>query len=143
MGAEVTRDETVLKLQNGQTIVLGPNDVINQDREVEITLTCDNPKCRRSKTNSPTTITVDQKKAAADPLAVPESFSHSIKVVADPYVDQALWFCCAPCAKDYLTYNYVPPKTPRERMEEARKTQDALKAMQAAKKEQPQIWIPD
>lgn len=128
----VVIDKTVVvTTKDGQKIILQAEDQV--DVEQVVTLTCDNPKCRQGKDGTPTTFVVDELKAREDPLSIPETFSHSIKVVPDPYIDAALWFCCAKCTKDYLTYSYVPPKTPRERLEEAKHTQAAMQAMQQKK----------
>lgn len=131
MGAEFSKPVTLVKCKDGQTIILNDEDTIEQDQT--ITLTCDSPKCRQSKEQTPTRIVFEAQQVQKDPLALPDSFSHSVKMFPDPHTDLALWFCCAQCTKDYLTYTYVPPKTARERMEEVKRTQEAMQAMQQQK----------
>lgn len=149
MGADI---QHILTRKDGTVIVLTPKDkirqatvittqdgteiVVNEDEDkidAHVTLTCDSPKCQsRHEIDKPVTIEVDEAKAKVDPLSVPETFWQSIKIVPDPRRDFAMWFCSSQCTKDFLTYTYVPPKTPREMLDGQKLTDEAMKAIEAA-----------
>lgn len=95
--------------------------------ETKVTIICDGPKCaERHKVNAinggasegfPTTIVFFTEKMKSDPFSVPDAFFRLIEMVVDPGSRGTVTFCSMGCAKDYLTYVYQVPESPREQRE--------------------------
>jgi hypothetical protein len=80
---------------------------------------CDNPKCE-SRHGKLSSFSWDEDLAKQDVSTLPDDFSLLIKIHPDPFrSDYFVLFCGAVCAKDYLVYTYVPPKTPRQLKKES------------------------
>lgn len=76
--------------------------------------TCSSKRCaaRHGKT---TELVWDETEAEKSVLALPEGFFKLLKIAFDPLDQtQAADVCSVQCAKDWLTYDFIPPKLPRQ-----------------------------
>lgn len=136
MGIKVTR-EFALE-QGDKTIVFNPEvDKIAESRAIG--LICDSPRCAARHGGKTTFLTWDEVQAEKDPASLPPGFSDIIKIYPDPLnAEYAVYVCSVSCAKDYLTYGYVPAKTPQQRLAELKVNPAAQQAIDA----QNQIPLP-
>lgn len=75
---------------------------------------CDNPKCE-SRHGKLSSFVWDEEQAKQDVSSLPDEFSKLIKIHPDPFRADYFVLLCGPvCAKDFLVYSYVPPKSPRQ-----------------------------
>lgn len=86
--------------------------------KTEIHVTCDGPHCGDN--NKPAfTFHWVQEEVQKDPTALPDPFFRQIRIVTNPEAPVEKAFCSALCVKDFFTYVYVTPQSPRERNEQA------------------------
>ena len=111
----------VIKTKDGT--VLQPSDITVDQKVVFV---CDSRRCG-SRHGVPTEIVWDEGEATKDIKALPDAFFRLIKIMPNP-MDQteALGFCSAQCGKDWLTYEYQPPRTGRAILKEAEDKQMVL-----------------
>jgi hypothetical protein len=103
-----------IALKDGQTIKI-------EDARPKSTVTwsCDSPRCA-SRNGVTTTVSFVQEDAVADPTSVPDEHAGLISAQVDAFDENKLvYLCSGQCAKDYFTYAYVRPKTPKQRLAKA------------------------
>lgn len=92
--------------------------------ETTITLTCSGPRCQaRNARPEPFTLTWVQEKLAQDPLSMPDSFFQVLKVGVNTSPATEYVFCGKECLRDWLTYSFIPPLSPRQQNERAKQEQ--------------------
>ena len=96
--------QNLVRLSNGQTLLLGPEDKIVK----EITIPCESPRCAsRRGQDKPVEFTFD------DQGTFPEAGDSFISLIlperspSNPGGPRC--FCSPGCVKDYLTYQYMAP----------------------------------
>jgi len=103
-----------IALKDGQTVKI-------EDARPKSTVTwsCDSPRCA-ARNGVTTTVSFVQEDAIADPTSVPDEHAGLISAQVDAFDENNLiYLCSAQCAKDYFTYAYVRPKTPKQRLSKA------------------------
>jgi hypothetical protein len=109
----VTTVRTIsIKDASGKVTLLTASDMVAE--ELDVTVTCGSSRCA-SRNGKQTTISWNSEEVKDDPNKIPDSFFKMIQIGFDPSdPNKKEVFCCAQCAKDYLTYDYVKPLSPRE-----------------------------
>lgn len=81
---------------------------------------CDSPRCASRHEGKTTFLTWTEETARADIFALSDDYTGLIRISPNPWnVDEVVMVCSAQCGKDYLTYAYARPKTPRQLKQEA------------------------
>lgn len=107
-------ESVILTLANGEEIVVGAEEKCRPNNTSVIT--CDGPRCHvHTGTDTPVTVFLNDERVRTDPTAAPDAFARFIKVQPSPYEDTTIEFCGARCLKDWLTYAYIAPFSPREK----------------------------
>lgn len=116
----------VFKNAGGQDIVLSHEEAASQRTETNIDFVCDGPRCAsRHDADEPVKFSYREEEASKNPESLPDSFFRFIPPFL-PYMGDTsviVGFCSAQCLKDWLTYSYQPPLSPRERNTQAIKAQ--------------------
>jgi hypothetical protein len=127
--------------------ILTKDGAVLQPKDIKVTSnvvwTCDSPRCA-ARHEKATELTWNEEEAQKDVLALPEGFFRIIKINYNPLdQNQAVAFCSPTCAKDYLTYVYFQPQTPKEQLaEQAEKLKINAAAKAAIDAENPQMKLP-
>jgi hypothetical protein len=109
----LTKRTYLIKNKDGVITRLTENDEILEQVEAEVT--CTGPHCGKSNPDGlPTKVAWNSDQVRDDPDGLPDQFYRLITLIPSPTEKQQLVFCCAGCVKDYLTYVYVKPQSPRE-----------------------------
>jgi|ERR1700733_8547135 len=117
MGVQVKRTYTITK--DGQTHVFSSDEMQAATPDTNITIICAGPKCaQRAGKDSPATLTWNEEAIQKDASAIPDDFFRLLKLTIDPGSPKEFSFCGQQCCRDFLTYVYVPSKSPREQMPE-------------------------
>lgn len=117
----------------GNKITVEATDKIQT--KTPVTMTCDGPKCgSRFQANNPTIVEWVEEEVQQHPELLPDAFWGFIRMGINPANPKELSFCGPQCAKDYLTYSYVAPKSYKEQMETIKKATDQALAMSEALK---------
>src|SRR5579885_36688 len=108
----------VFKNTSGQDIVLSHEEAASQRTETDIDFVCDGPRCAaRHNSDEPVKFSYREEEATKNPESLPDSFFRFIPPFL-PYMGDTsviVGFCSAQCLKDWLTYSYQPPLSPREK----------------------------
>jgi hypothetical protein len=109
----LTKRTILIKNKDGQVTKLTEQDEISEQIDVEVT--CAGPHCgKHNPDGQPTKVSWNSDQVKDDPDGLPDCFYRLITLIPDPQSKQQIVFCCAQCAKDYLTYTYVKPLSPKE-----------------------------
>ena len=124
---------------SGTKIVLNANDRLETETSCEFV--CDGPRCAaRQDKDAPTTFKWVEEEAKKTLDNLPDGFFRLIKLDTDPLDEKSgFLFCCPQCARDFLIYSYVPPKTSKERKAELKVTDEAQAAIDS---QNPQMKLP-
>jgi hypothetical protein len=107
------RRTVLIKDKEGKITQLTETDQVSEETEVNVT--CDSQRCgSRNTDGKPTVVAWNSEEVKADPTGAPDAFFRLITLIPDSANQKQLVFCSAGCAKDYLTYEYVKPLSPRE-----------------------------
>jgi hypothetical protein len=125
---------------NGQKMVIDSS--IKQD--VMCAFCCDSTRCSARNDGPNTFFSWNEEDAIRDATSLPDSFSGLIRIFPDPWqADYYVAVCSPQCGKDYLTYMYQRPKTPRQLKQEADERLKVNPEAQAAIDAQdPQMRLP-
>jgi hypothetical protein len=122
MPVAVKRDYLVKSGEN--TYVFSQEELEKMTADTEITLTCSGPRCQaRHARPQAFTLVWKEEELAKDPLKLPDEFFKVIKISINTSPATEFIFCGKECAKDWLTYEFVPPLSPREINERAKREQ--------------------
>jgi len=101
--------DQVIKLKDGT--VLQPSDISVSS---VVRWSCSSGRCA-ARHGKKTELVWDETEAEKSITALPDGFFRLLKIAYDP-LDQtkAADVCCVQCAKDWLIYDFVPPKLPRQ-----------------------------
>ena len=100
---------------------------------------CDNPRCAARQGEFATSFSWNEQEAEKDFRSLPDGFFTLLKVIPDPLGQEAVVFCGAACAKDWLTYSYNRPLSKKEHIEKIQVNAAAQIAMDA---QDPQMKLP-
>jgi len=107
--------EQVLTI-NGQKFVLNPE---TDSSDVECKFVCDSPRCAARNNGEPTFLSWTENSAREDIFSLSDKYTGLIRINPNPWdTNQTITVCCAACAKDYFTYAYQRPKSPRQLKQE-------------------------
>jgi hypothetical protein len=116
MGVTADRNVIVTNIDGTETVFTAKDKLRGQ---TILSFVCDSPRCASRHEGKATFMTWDEELAQRDISNLPESFFRLIKVQPDPLNgDYNLFFCGPVCVKDYLVYSHVPPKSPRQLLQE-------------------------
>src|ERR1700758_1510025 len=116
--------EFVLTDNDGKTLVFSQKEVESLKSDTTITITCSGPRCQaRNARPEPFTLSWNEEKLAQDPLSLADEFFKVLKLSVNTSPVTELIFCGPSCLRDYLTYTYMPPLSPREQNERAKQEQ--------------------
>jgi hypothetical protein len=141
MGVTADRNVIVTNIDGTETVFTAKDKLRGQ---TILSFVCDSPRCSARHEGKATFLTWDEELAQKDISNLPEGFFRLIKIQPDPLNGEYNIFVCSPtCAKDYLVFSYVPPKSPRqllqEKSEEFKVNAAAVQAMEEAN---PQMTLP-
>jgi hypothetical protein len=105
-----------VKTKEGKVIELTEQDQVSEN--VDVTVACDNAKCE-SRNGKKTTVAWSADEVKANPDGLPDAFYRLLTLIVDSKTNRQLVFCSPGCVKDYLTYEYVVPLSPREQAVQA------------------------
>lgn len=101
-----------------------------------VTIVCDGPRCAaRHDAKYPVSVTFNKTRAQADPTTIPDALVQGFDIV--PFGGPVKWCCGRQCSKDYLDYEYVEPKHPRELLKSLELEKKLKTAIETNGTEQP------
>lgn len=109
----VLTNRTLLVETAGQKIVITDQDKATP--ETRYTVVCDSSRCAsRHNQPAPQSVSWQQEIVDADINRMPDDFFRFMKLTVNYTPPKELQFCSGQCLKDFLTYDFVPAKSPRE-----------------------------
>lgn len=137
MSLKIKRTVTV-KDTAGHDIILSDND--KSTVTTDAIFVCDNQRCASRNGEFATTFSWNEEKAQQDFRSLPDGFFQLIKIQPDSLRgEEQVIFCCAQCAKDWLTYSYIRPLG---KAEHTQKLQVEVAAQLAIEAQNPQMKLP-
>ena len=113
---------------NGAKVVLAPEEL---KQETFLEFTCAGPRCA-SRNGDAVRLSWIEEEVTKNVSLLPDKFFSIIKIQPDPIRPEDVEFVCGPqCAKDWLTYSYVPPKSSRQLKAEIEVTAAAKAALES------------
>ena len=124
MPVQVTREFVFTDDSTGKKTVFSQKEVESFKSDTSVTLTCSGPRCQaRHARPEPFTLTWKEEELAKNAEAMPDSFFQILKLGINTSPATELVFCSASCCKDFLTFSYCPPLSPREQRLRAKQEQ--------------------
>lgn len=100
------------------------------ETDTNVTITCAGPRCGiHHGSSEPATIKFNEEQVKVDVNALPDSYARIMKLTIKPYAPQELPFCSVRCIKDFLDYEYVESRSPRELAVMAKQERDAQREL--------------
>lgn len=115
----IVKRTVTLLMPDGSKLIVPAESTMEQSTDV--TIICDGPRCAaHNGTDKPTTISFNEEQVKKDVDALPDAYARLLKLSVAPFAPQELALCCPTCVKDFITYTYISPKSPKEQAIEMR-----------------------
>lgn len=117
-------NRTILVKSSDSTIALSEEELKKAATETAVTITCSSSRCAsRHDADGPKSISWTEEAIASDVSKLPDDFFEfmSLRIHTTPVTEVAI--CGPQCLKDFMAYDFVPPKSVRKIIEEQKAKQ--------------------